>query len=235
MYCANKKIYILAFFLIFLFKSELYAKFIHLETSGEKVFFIGSVPRSFTYKYFRNKNIDNYYVAFKYQQDSANFIEFWTYGGEYCLFNDLENLYINSTVEQITFLNTEIPGGLKKPLFYHFPLGILLSIFFLFTFLSYKIILMYTPKRRLMKKYSALINNPIYNESLAIITGHMRNLYFDKKVNDPKDLGDEKKLMEDAYKLGISYLTKNGISKEDAKANLEFIASIKPIKFKRIF
>ena len=97
-----------------------------LGTWGETVFNVGTISAK------ENQNKENYMVGYKFSYAGLFWIDLWTWGGEYCVYE--HTLWSGYKVKKIinktdaAMLMGKNESDIKPPLLFRWPLGLVLSV-----------------------------------------------------------------------------------------------------------
>src|SRR5437764_6727836 len=95
-----------------------------LITHGDTIKHLGDIRNAELKDALRKANFKNLSVGFKYSYFGVFWIDLWTWGGEYCVYEG--NNYNPIPLALAATLTGKSEDELGKPFFYRFPLGLLI-------------------------------------------------------------------------------------------------------------
>lgn len=162
----------------------------------------------------------NYHVGYLHERIGVFWIDFWTWGGEYVLYDDSEEeLWSLDEEETASFVGTT-PDDLSKPIFYTFPPGLLIV-----GAIGAVCIGLETQARKSTSQTNAeverLLADPRYERSLELVVKHD----FQKRVAATGGDSEPGTIEDDAavFKRAVQQLVEQGIPYNEAYCNLNLL------------
>jgi hypothetical protein len=195
--------------LVFLGPASAEAKGIVLITHGDTIALIGPLKAEFReHRKLRGSDIN---VGFRYDYFGIFWLDLWTWGGEYCLYDDKN--YEPIPPNKAALLMGIAEGDLTRPFNYRFPIGLLILLGILAVAVPL-MLLRKPPQDRL----TPLLQDPRYVKALEILAAEQKRL---AEAGTPE--AAEGKAADLAFQAAVDHLTSEGIPREEAQQNLTFI------------
>jgi hypothetical protein len=162
----------------------------------------------------------DYHVGYLHERFGVFWIDLWTWGGEYVLYDDSEeNLWTLDEEETASILGAT-PEQLSKPIFYTFPPGLLA----LGTIGAVCLIMQTQTGKRTAQanqEVERLLEDPRYERALEKIVKHdaERQVAAMSESADPQALGNDAAVFDRA----VQQLVEQGIPYNDAYCNLNLL------------
>lgn len=170
-------------------------------------------------------------VGFKSSYAGLFWIDLWTWGGEFCLYQD--NTYQPIDRREAAALLGKTEDELQEPLLYRFPLGLMLLAGL--AVLGGAVWVLGGIAQSLEKaKASRLLHDPIYEKALEIASAPPTAPAVPSQPAEagalPVSASEEDKQVapESAFEAGVRYLTDSGVSLEEAVRNLQLLMRCSP-------
>jgi hypothetical protein len=168
----------------------------------------------------------NLSVGYKWSYFGLFWMDIWTWGGEYCLYEGKN--FAPLTPEQAATLMGTTPDQLSRPFWYRFPLmlfllGLGLALFLLMAILGG------ISEGRSKKRYDELMQEPAYADALKMATKKLpRDPEAPPEFSDSSDLTPEQaQHARDCFDRGVDHLVKSGIDENVARSNLRLLVDVK--------
>ena len=187
----------LVFFLLAVSANSADAK-IMLITRGDTIAFVGN-PKSDDGK---EVNLANIKVGYKYSYFGLFWVDFWTYGGEYCVYtNENDKTFFPISAEVAAGMLKTTPNKLSRPFWFRFPPGLVAIVGIVVLLVGASVL-----TRRGNRRRETLLEQSEYQKALAAV--------LDTTSGNP-----ERERFDDA----IKELVYSGVSEAQARKNLNFL------------
>lgn len=163
-------------------------------------------------------------VGYKYSYGGLFWLDFWRWGGEYCLFEG-ENWQPIDEATAAKLLGTT-QDKLTKPFWYRFPpvpfvVGVLLALF-----VPLGIYGLIVDGRR-KKLYQELKQDPAYKTALKLATKVDKPATDDEPEANAAPPADETEAEIERFENGVDHLVKSGVDEAVARKNLQLMIEVK--------
>lgn len=198
-----------------------------IENRGERISDVGAVIEKHAAEVqLATRAAKTVRVGFVYDYNGLYFVDFWTWGGRFCLYE--EDKFWELTPAQAGDLLGKPADQLSKPWRYRFPVGLVL-LAALVLFVSWFPISHRLSRRRKAGRYESLLADPRYQRAVLLLG-----------VKLPEDLRPEtmqafldglsgaptlqpEELPPGVFEQAVSSLTADGIDRPTAEKNLYFL------------
>jgi hypothetical protein len=206
--------------------TEASAKGVILITHGDTITHLGDPPQQ------PEKPDSTVKVGFKSSYGGLFWMDFWTWGGEFCLYEG--NNYEPIDRATAARLLGKPENELKEPFLYRFPLGLLILAVLAVLFgalLIFGAILQAIEKAKAAK----LRSDPIYEKAFEIASVQAVQANQDGPAEagpPPADSGAADKQGDSgpAFDAAVRYLTDSGVAQKEAVRNLQLLIRHSPTK-----
>lgn len=199
--------------------SEAKAKFF-LITHGDHITHLGDIKNG-------PPGLPSSQVGYKYGHFGVFWINFWTWGGEYCVYRD--KTYWSLTQAEAAQLLGVTASDIAPPFWYRFPFGLMLVGGIVAVVIAAWV---FGPKS---PPPHPLLSDPRYAEALGIVSTRF-NEEIERHAENPdlQDMTHEERehwvatVHQSAVEAGIQHLISAGVERDEAEKNLRELLSPKP-------
>lgn len=162
----------------------------------------------------------NYHVGFLHERFGVYWIDLWTWGGEYVLYDDSEeDLWSLDTEETAAVMGTT-PDKLSKPIFYTFPPGLLA----LGAIGAVSLVVKTRGGKSqalVNQEVERLLEDPRYEQSLEVVLKHHQ----EKQLATAGEHAGQETFEDDAvvFDRAVGQLVEQGVPYNDAYCNLNML------------
>ena len=181
------------------------AKGFMLVTYGDSVFHVARVPED-QKPFIRQVFKQDAQVGYHYDYFGVFWLDFWTWGGQWCLYNG--NRYWTLTPQQAAIVLKTKPEDLRKPYLYTFPLGLsIVGVLF-----GGLVLIGRFSRSDADRKVATLQRDPRYAQAIQIFLATL--------PNEEADPARRREKVMAALQTAVEYLTSQGVPREEAEKNL---------------
>jgi len=190
-----------------------------LITHGDSVKHLGDVPSDYAVTV-REMTGASTKVGYLHQGFGVFFCDIWTWGGEYCLYDDDNNVWALQEPEAAELLGIA-ESDLAPPMLYRFPPGLLLIGVLVAGYVAYK---QFAPSRE--KKLKKIADDARYHKALEVMNAHYEQQEAANAEQPEQDeLPDFEANDESGFEKGVEYLVSQGIERQEAEENLALLVT----------
>jgi hypothetical protein len=164
-------------------------------------------------------------IGFRYSYFGVFWIDFWTWGGKHCLYQD--KTYFDAPPDFLAALINKSESDLSVPFLYRFPLGLLIAGGILVL-----VVIGGIASKASQHRANRLLNDPRYQKALEILAE--QSAQEAAKASPPPGPDQPEGTMppppamlpppsNKPFEAAVDYLVHEGIPKEEAEKNLAFI------------
>jgi hypothetical protein len=195
-------------------------------TSGPTVKHLGHVVNKNALKDLDLKQMpDGFSVGYKYNYAGLFWIEFWTWGGTYCVYEDIRRTFPVTEEQAAALLGLEVKQ-LEKPFVYKYPPGLLVIAGLILLRLPFMI-----ANRRGSNRMRALFADGGYRHALSIIDRHEARRQQElaqweeaarqaRLANQPISPKPAPPVMDVGFEEAVITLVREGYPREEVERNL---------------
>jgi hypothetical protein len=162
----------------------------------------------------------NYHVGFLHERFGVYWIDLWTWGGEYVLYDDSEEDLWSLDPDQTAAIMGTTPDELSKPIFYTFPPGLLALGAIGAVCLGMQ---NFAGKSKAVanKEVERLLEDPRYEQSLEMLLKHHQQ----KQLATVGENSGQETFEDDAvvFDRAVGQLVEQGVPYNDAYCNLNML------------
>ena len=162
----------------------------------------------------------DYHVGYLHERIGVFWIDLWTWGGEYVLYDDSEQDLWSLDAEQTAAIMGATPDELSKPIFYTFPPGLLAlgAIGIVCAGMQSRV---GKSEALANKEVERLLSDSRYERSFEVILKH----HHQKQLAAASGTGGEESFEEDSavFDRAVRQLVEQGIAYNDAYCNLNLL------------
>jgi hypothetical protein len=188
------------------------AKGIVLITRGDSIAHVGDLPAA-TAAQIRQEIGKDLAVGFKYSYAGVFWLDFWTWGGEYCLFEDMN--YDPLTPDKAAELLGISTSQLGRPWQYNYPLGLIILIAIGVIALAAKLLIKTDAQRG-----KALLQDARYIKALEVFQQAASKSDTAAEANSSEQIEAMTQSHDRAVAAAVDYLQSQGIDATTARNNL---------------
>lgn len=197
-----------------------------LITHGDTIAKIGDAPQEVL------AVIPNVAIGYKYSYFGIFWLDFWTWGGEYCLFEGLK--FDSLTPEQCAQLLKTNVNSLPKPWVYRIPLGLAIVLGLVAILVPLGMVASAKEKKE-QARIQALFEDSRYKEAFEIFNKNLPDVEEPKAETaegeavaaTPEFTPEQRQQqVEDGIKAAVDHLVHNGEDREVAEANFNTMLAI---------
>jgi hypothetical protein len=177
-----------------------------LITHGDTISHVGEISPNLQAQVQQNLKKSGLKVGFHYSYFGVFWLDLWTWGGEYCVYDGQG--YAPISPDQAAFFLGKSESDLSKPFNYKFPIGL-----DILAGLAVIGIIAGIMNKRSQRKTQALFDDPRYRKAMDIFTEHA-----DKEAAAPPPEGTAPGRA--GFEAAVRYLETEGIPPQEAEKNL---------------
>jgi hypothetical protein len=210
---------------VLLSPSEASAKI--LITRGDVIKHIGNVAeqqRQFLAPAVRNQVA----VGFKYSYFGIFWLDLWTWGGEYCIYQG--DKYEPLTPTQAAILLNTSESELSTPFLYKCPLGLAIVVVAIAVIVPVTLVQKQRAKRRFEEHVRDLFQDERYQKALDVMAEEAKKQEAARAQAETEAAGgtgtEEPPPADGGFEAAVQHLISKGVPREEAEANLRLMLSV---------
>lgn len=190
---------------------------IMLITHGDAVKHVGDVPAEVQSE-LRKETKTETKVGYCHQQFGVFWLEIWTWGGYYCLYDDDNNVWELEPAQAAAILDMP-QNKLGKPFLYTFPPGLMIIVA-LVGLWAVVTLREKSNQKKVVAEINELLSDTRYKRALEMLKEHAEK--------EPAAEGAETPASEDdgGFEEAVQYLVSQGIRRDEAEQNLAKLIAV---------